>query len=219
MILWLALFLLVVAISFVLAYQSISDFQDIPGQKDEEYSLFLVRLFSGLTAEILNSIHQDIVKEGLIISLERLFKGRKSALVIFGPRQVLLKYAHLLNLLELEDYTNVDREFVQAWEVDMKNVNRAYFDLSLSEDEQVWWQLTLKAKKMEFISQIRASVFAKDPSRRKDLSEALKNARGFAKIPKPFSSSQIFDFYHQRSLTLKDAQHFLTTEEIVKTLV
>lgn len=219
MILWLALFVLVIVISFVLAYQSMSDFQEIPsGQRNEEYGLFLIRLHAGLKLSVLSSIHQDIVREGLIISLERLFKGRKSALVIFGPRQILLKYAHLLSLLELEDYTNVERDLVQAWEVDVKKADGPKFNFYLAEDEQVWWQMTLKAEKMEFISQIRAVIFAKDPGRRKDLSESLKEALGFAKIPKPFSSSQIFDFYHQRSISLKDAQH-LRAEEIVKMFI
>lgn len=154
MTLWFILFFLVVAVSFLLAYQSMKDFPRTPSRKEEEYGLFLVRAPKFLDSMFLNNVHNDLLKEGKVLSVERLFKGSQSALVVFGPRNVLQRYPNL-NLLELEDYTNVDPANIQVWETGLKN--EAEFTklpptnifVNLPEVEelgQFWWQVVLKPK-------------------------------------------------------------------------
>lgn len=232
MILWFALFLLVVAISFVLAYQSMSDFQEIP--LTSRYGLFLIRQPAKLTPHLLDSLHQAVVKEGLSISLERLFKGSQSTLVIFGPRQILTQYAQILNLLELEDYTQVHKEYL-AWEVGVKNSHlpsAAKWDglfqkfPLLANTEQFFWQVNLQAKKHQpphpkvFIAQIRAVLLSQNTQRRQVLAESLQNllAPHFIKIPRPFSSQKLMEFYQQRSLSPDKYHPTLTFGELIKLL-
>src|SRR3989338_11196841 len=100
MILWVVLFVLVVTISFVLAAKSMRDFTEV-AHKGEEYSLFLIRQNTGLNVQLLNSIHDNLLSSGSIISFERLVKGQKSALAVFGPKKLLMSYKDFLNLLEL----------------------------------------------------------------------------------------------------------------------
>lgn len=224
MILWLALFLLVVAISFVLAYHSMQDYQDIPTQADWEYGLFLIRNTSSLTPDLLDSIHSDIVKPGLIVSFERLFKGQSTALTMFGPKKVLLNYETGLNLLELEDYAPLEKGHLYGWEVGTKdpssfsgvNIDNFFKNFpKLTETEQFWWQLILKAKKGKqsepklFISQIRAVVISDEAQRRKSLTESLQN------LAYP-NSDQIIDFYKQRILGQGVNNPDLTGRQIVR---
>lgn len=231
MMLWLILFALVIAISFVLALASMRDFQQSPGHFNTEYGLFLIRNTAGLSAQILDAVHSRIVKEGLIISLERLFKGSKSALVIFGPKDILFTFQPKLNLLELEDYTAINKEHATAWEVgvkggdlnpgQIKKIDNLFANFPmLSEAEQFWWQLTLQAKNQSkgFYSQIRAVVISSDLGRRKKISETLQNLSSghLTKVPKPFTSSQIVEFYQNRNLGKDSTSPALHTEEVLR---
>lgn len=208
-ILWLALFLLVVAISFILALRSMSDFGEIPSQ-GREYGLFLIRKPKNLTPAVLDTLHSELVKEGLIIALERLFKGRETTLVIFGPSRVLTNYLDKLNLLQLEDYTRLNKDETLAWEVGFRNgpqaeVENPFKDFpQLSETEHFFWQLILYPKPQKgegkvFMGQLRAVLFSADHQRRKKLAATLQNLNHLTKIPRPYSGSQIFDFYINRS--------------------
>jgi len=217
MILWVVLFVLVVAISFVLALNSMRDFQEEVPEAGEDYGLFLIRHTRGLNG-LFDQLHDDLFESGLNISFERLFKGKKSALVVFGSRKLLTKYQDFLNLLELEDYTNVDVEGVNAWEVGVKQNGKWTMDNgqlfgslpSLSDTEQFWWQLILWVNKDNpstklFQNQIRAVVLSSDVIKRKNLTQTLQNLPKdlFFKVPKAFSNAQILDFYRKRSFTKK----------------
>ncbi len=121
MILWFALFLLIVGISFVLAFRSMKDYQEIPKNFKAEYGLFLIRRPESFNANALTAIGQTILEEGLVVSIERLFKGKQAALTIFGPKKILDDFAESLNLLELEDYAQVlDHKDISVWEVGVK---------------------------------------------------------------------------------------------------
>lgn len=212
MTLWFILFGLVVAVSFVLALRSMADFEENPQEKKDAYGLFLIRNPSALNLSLLDSIHEQILRKGLIISFERLIKGRESALVIFGPKEVLRHFSSTLNLLELEDYTQNPDDQIFAWEMGLKNPDKEVmiedsFESfpSLEKDEQFWWQIVLLAKKDRgdkyFESQIRAVVLCSDDRRRNKLASILQNlyAGRLIKVPKPFTSLQIFEFYRKRS--------------------
>lgn len=231
MILWFALFLLVVAISFILAYQSMSDFQEIPSSS--QYGLFLIRAPSQLTPHLLDLLHEAVVKEGLIVSLERLFKGSQSTLVIFGPRKILAPWRETLHLLELEDYTQINVEQLQAWEVGVKNphqLNAAQLDSLfknfplLKDTEQFFCQVNLQARKGSkdhqkvFTGQMRAVILSNDSKRRHTLAESLQNLGSphLAKIPSPFSHQKLLEFYQQRSLSPNRHSLTLTSGEVIK---
>lgn len=229
MVLWLTLFFLVIAISFILALQSMRDYQEIPFKSKEEYALYLIRNTTNLTPQILESIREHIVADGLIISIERLFKGQQAALTIFGPKRILEKFSPSLALLELEDYTlNLNTADVHVWEMGSKNKDLESGDITpvfknlptLFEDEQFLWQVVLGAKKGKtpsFQSQIRAVVYSKDPSRRRELVPLFQNlsSGGLMKIPRPFTPEQMMSFYRLRSLGRDSQGPVLHPEKIV----
>lgn len=151
MIIWLALFLLVILISFFLAYQSMQDYREKPLEK-VEYSLYLIRRPQNLTEQLLEQFHRDLVAKRMVFSLEKLRKGVQTATCVFGPKEYLEKFSSDLQLLELEDYSKDVGEEVTAWEVGIKSsfnfhlkVPKVDGDLpALQNSEQFWWQLTLQ---------------------------------------------------------------------------
>lgn len=236
MILWIALFLLVLAISFVLAVQSMKDYQEIPSQTGEEYGVFLIRKPVFFTHDILTKLHQDCLDSGLVISFERLVKGAKSALVVYGPKRLLGSHTNTLDLLELEDYVfQTSPGDISAWEVGMKVAGQTsaedvknYFKKfpPLSEGEQFWWQLVLAPEKSvsdkkSFQAQIRAVLLSPDQIKRTNLAQTLQNLvpEKLIKLPKAFSDAQIIDFYQKRSLRKDGKNPLLESKEILQLLV
>jgi hypothetical protein len=250
MTIWLALFVLIIIASFILAYLSMKDYQETPA-KSALFGIFLIQNPHHLNNAILNSQFHEISKIRSVVTLERLFKGSKSALVMTGPKDVLRKYSEILNLLELEDYTNIDESAAAAWEVGVKEdvprpllIDDLFKDfVQLRTDEQFWWQLTLqtspikkhsildflgwlilakKSNTLTFHCQIRAVLYAPDPSRRQQLSERLENSLGdgkLIKIPRPVTSNQIFGNYKLRSITPADPHLLSLVAEEVLSLV
>lgn len=224
MIFWIILFAVVVFISFLLALRSMADFEESPTEKKHLYGLYLIRNSQSLNESILDSIHELILKDGLLLSLERLIKGGESALVIFGPQEILQSFSEVLNLLELEDYTNVDPAILQAWEIGVRKQEKirsidSFFKSlpRLLENEQLWWQLVLKAenypdKDKFFQGQIRLITSSILPE--------LKNpsAAGLTKIPKPFTKEQMIGFYQKRSFIKSKFNPLLESKAILKLL-
>lgn len=215
MILWVALFLLVVAISFVLALQSMRDYHEIPEQSRLEYGLYLIRKTDNFHAGVLDNLRTLIAEQGLIISIERLFKGKQAALTIFGPKKILEQFTQQLDLLELEDYSlNITHENTVVWEVGVKDVYKANLSQidslfqnlpTLHIEDQFLWQIILSAKgknSPHFQTQIRAVVYSPEPIRRKAVTALLQNLHidKFVKVPRPFSPEQMMAFYKLRSL-------------------
>lgn len=214
--------MLVMAVSFVLALTSMRDFTEIPSRTGGDFSVFLIRQIRGLNEQFFNLLYNDLKHTGLNISFERLFKGKESALVVFGPKKLLMSYKDFLNLLELEDYTsNVNIGQMTAWEVGIKNTSQLNTEgfknaLLLSDDEQFWWQLVLWVNKQSlFQAQIRAIAISSDAERRKSLTKTLQNLSntGFIKLPKAFSDTQLIDFYKKRSFQ-KDNRQSLRSDEL-----
>lgn len=217
MILWVVLFALVVAISFVLAARSMRDFTEIP-TKDEQYSLFLIRNTQGLDAGMIDSIHRQLLQTKSIISWERLFKGLKSAMVVYGLTKLLGNYKNALDLLELEDYTNASVDDISAWEVGIKAAGKVFSNLPVFSDaEQFWWQIIISSS---FKIQIRAIVVAVDVEKRNNLTEILHNLapEKIIKLPKAYSNEQILEFYKTRSFRKDDNNPALKPADIVRLL-
>lgn len=223
MILWLILFLLVIALSFILAFRSMKDYQEVPQKSKLDYSVFLIRQVSSFDAKLLDSICQLVLAKDAIISIERVFKGRQTALTIFAPKVILDQFQSELNLLELEDYTaNLASDDISVWEVGeretgkftAKDNNNIFSNLPpLSNEDQFFWQIILGKNK----TQIRAAVYSKDPVRRKTLISELQNlnAGGLVKIPKPFSNEQMLEFYRKRALAKDSKGPDLNSEEVL----
>lgn len=233
MILWIALFILIIGISFVLALQSMKDYQEIPQQSKTEYGLFLIRQTTAFTPGLLNSLHHIMLKKGLVISIERLFKGHKAALTLFGPKEILVQYSNQLDLLELEDYTlNLDGKNIHAWEVGVKEANRLntklvsdiFKDLPvLADEDQFFWQIILGAKRDKnflFQTQIRAIVYSKDPQRQKTNGPLFQNLSlgELVKVPRPFGTEQIVNFFKLRSLSQDSNGPILDSNGVVSLL-
>lgn len=216
MILWIVLFLLIIGISFLLAFSSMRDYQEITQTPKMDYGLFLIRKLENFDESILNAIRDLTHSEKLTISIERLVKGKKSALTIFGPKKILSSFTGKLNLLELEDYAaGWNSKEVFTWEVgmkDSKNLSLGDFNNILrnlpefADEDQFFWQVILSPKGQQkknnfFQTQIRAAFFSKDPRRKKIFAPLLQNLNtgGLTKISKPFSMEQTMDFYRLRS--------------------
>lgn len=231
MILWVILFLLIIVMSFVLAFLSMRDYHEIPGKSQVEYGLFLIRQTELFNHGFLDFIRESILKQGLVVSIERLFKGKQTALTIFGPKKILTQYAEKLNLLELEDYTlGLNHEHVSIWEVGTKIADKLNLSHpghlfqnlpALDSEDQFLWQVTLGlkgGKDKSFRTQIRAAIYSKEPTRRKDLAPLLQNlcVLELIKIPRPFSQSQLMDFYKLRSLSKDSQGPTLGFEEVIR---
>jgi len=234
MILWLLLFFLVIAISFVMAYRSMRDFQFIPQKTGLEYGLFLIRNPNAITAEFLIDLSNKILQKNLSLSFERLFKGPQSALVVFGPKEQLMAISSHLNLLELEDYSlKIDENQISAWELGLKDLSQKEFLLEnpfailaeLQTSEQFWWQVSLKLDsskenldKNKFLTQIRCVFSSADDRRRSELTSKLVGigAPALVKVPKPFTSEKILEFYRKRILSMEKINPSLSAKEVLK---
>lgn len=217
MIFWITIAVLVVLISFVLAVRSMADFAQNP--HFPRYGLYLVRSPQALTGQVLDAMHDLLLKEGSTISLERLIKGRESALVIFAPQNILNSFP-ALNLVELEDYVVDSLDNLQAWQMGVKHKNnvqiKSYFEgfPPLQETEQFWWQIVLKAAKEKgyFEAQVRVIAKSQEESWQKRSSGSLQ------KIPKPFSREQLLDFYQKRTFLQDKFNPTLKSDDVLKVL-
>ena len=230
MIIWLSIFAIIIFVSFILAFSSMRNFREIP-EKQIEYSLFLIGNPKALTDETMDFLYKETSKSGLILSIEKLFKGKKEAVVIFGPKYILEKLTKSLELLELEDYVKVDENSITAWEMGVGSPRARKSDIDnlftpipeLLELEQIWWQVSLLAenKKSSFRAQIRVVVISPDEKRREALGQIVQNIGGeyIIKLPQAYSSLQILSLFNQRSvqhkhkfpltLDIKEVRHFI----------
>lgn len=226
MILFWVLFLLIILISFSLAYLSMKDFQTSPEDFSTQNGLFLIRKPERLTPKVMSFLYEATKGKGLILTLERLFKGSQSALVIYGPKSVLEGLIPTLDMIELEEYSapiksESDGEIeVSAWEIGIrKKFSKESLFLNfpkLESREQIWYQMVLQAQKgsTQFNAQVRVVIVSQDLKRRENLFNALMSKSSLVKIPKPYSSIQMLDFYKKRSYL--GAIHFkLTGEQII----
>lgn len=217
MIFWITIAVLVVLISFVLAVRSMADFAQNPHLP--RYALYLIRSPQALTGQVLDAMHSLLLKKSSTISLERLIKGRESALVIFAPTNNLNSFS-ALDLVELEDYVVETLDNWQAWQMGVKHKNnlqiKSYFEdfPPLQGAEQFWWQMVLKrgSEKGYFEAQVRVIVRSQEESWQK------RTAGSLQKIPKPFKREQLLDFYQKRTFLPDKFNPTLTSREVLEVL-
>ncbi len=240
MVIWVALVLIIIIASFILALRSMRDYHELPLHSHTEYSLFLVKNEAGLTGDLLGWINELVGRKKLVISFERLFRGSKKALVVYGPVTVLEQLSKELDLIELEDYslrsTRVFQHNILSWEVSSKHFQKnsgtplrvAEVTKNLSDNEELWWQLALQPRfdKNEvqpmFKAIIRVVVISANKQKSQDiklnLDKQIKES-GLLALPQAYSSTQIFEFYQQRSLpqklfTKEDGYFMISSSEV-----
>ena len=192
-----------------------SDYREQPQNTAALYSLFLIGKTQALTLELMTQLYQAALAGRTILSLERLFKGSKRALVVFGPRQLLHQHKETLGLVELEDYSRIVKGEISAWEMSRKNNDKKAetinFAVPLMEGEECWWQLVLQSvpgSEPAFKSTIRMVVKAADKNAVQSLQEKLSeafNKAGLILMPQAYSSQQLVKFYQERSLPVVPA--------------
>lgn len=244
MLIWIILFFIIIIASFILALRSMGNFQGQPLALKLKYSLFLIQNPTALTFEVLRNIHDEAAKNNTIISLEKLFKGKKTALIIFAPEELINKFSHILNLLELEDYSLKSIDNFKIWEIGCKNLSPKLLgkDFSinlpnLKEDEEFWWQIILKPKigsfqcrekNAHFQSVIRGILLTTDKAKEQEISEILfakSKELGFSILPQSLASNELLKFYQQRILPLsynkdlgEESLPYLSNEQVIALL-
>lgn len=217
MIFFLIIFLVIIAASFILAYTSMKDFQEIPSV--ERNGVYLIQKPDALTKELLEDLRSRSGSE--VISLERLFKGKQSALVIFGQKKLLEQFS-VLNLLELEDYSKM-KGAKTAWEMAIKGSfpKTNIFDSlpDLNSDEQFWFQLLVRNKSRDWQGTIRAVVLSDNEAHRKELSGKLQTLANIVKVPRPLTSEQIYNSFTKRAFAPALQNPFpISSDQILKIL-
>lgn len=217
---WLLLFIIIIFVSFLLATQSMRNFQEAPRQGSKDYSLFLIRNLGALNTQLLEELHTQLVKMSAFLSFERLTKGNKVALVIYGPKKILQQFQNQLDLLELEDYT---RKYLQenllVFEMARKNqpIDGGVFTNlpKLKENEQFWWQLIFQAKggqkKKIFAGQVRVGLILNQDQSATSQFESLAGGK-LLKAPRPYSREQMRLMLLNRTLNFAHVQRFEVPE-------
>lgn len=178
-----------------------------------EHGVFLVKNLANLNIQLLKSILRESSKANLLVSFERLFKDSESALVIFGPKTLLLKYAMELNLLELEDYANLDLNFASVFESTIKSTKDLRVNLpKLATDERIWIQLIIRGGEVQIPYQMRIVIYSAEGNLAEEFQKNYKST--LPKIPKPYSKNQLFEFYKIRSF-IKEGSHKLKIEDVL----
>lgn len=235
MVIWIILFAVTFAISLFLAYRSMSDYYEQASHFPVPYSQYLVGSPEALTAEVLYRLHQSAYDGRLILSFERLFKGNRRALVVFGPTTLLHSLVEPLKLTELEDYSRkVDKEEVKegrvvTWGVGRKKVlneplmaDNLFENMpELLESEEFWWQVVVQpkgSKKEEHFEATVRAVLTAGNSRRgqvlKDELSKIGNVEGLAELPKAHSTEEFLKLYQERALP-KEYTMTVNPEEVL----
>lgn len=242
MIIWIIIFAVIIFVSFILALRSMKDYHEIPVHSKTAYSLYLIKDEVKLTVDLLTRINSIIDQKRLVISFERLCKGSKKALVVYGPVAILKTFFEELNLMELEDYAldNIETQPRLSWEISSNNFQGhpekcvGFYDAlkDLKDEEQFWWQLVLQPQcekrgiSLMFKAMIRVVVISASDEKNKEIKQTLdkiiKDSELLA-LPQVYSSAQIFKFYQQRSISqtllTKDEGHFICSVDDVSQLL
>ncbi len=146
------LFVVIIVISFVLALRSMRNYLESPKHFKAPYAVYLIQKPQMLDAKMVEELYKAVLPSRSILSFERLFKGSRRALVLFGPTETLSKFSDTLGLLELEDYTKrATLANITGWEVGGKFSEKNSIKVPhliheippLEDNEEFWWQLCL----------------------------------------------------------------------------
>jgi hypothetical protein len=145
--------------SLFLTLRSMKGYHEEPTHFKTEYTLYLVQNPHQLTQEVLSQLYKRVSSKGHLLAIEILQKGSKKAVVIYASRDIIQLALGVLNLIELEDYSNIKSlDEVSAWEVGSRKkgiLNLDRFEsikhVGLQEEEQFWWQIVTQPLGLEFL--------------------------------------------------------------------
>lgn len=219
------LFLGLGIISLILAYISLTNYQYQPADAQESYGLFLVQKSHLVDERAIGELYLKLQPKKLMVSFERLFKGGKRALVVYGPLSVFRDFQDRWGLVEIEDYSlTAHLDHITLWEMKARTLPKRVWAVSslvsegalLSVEEQFWWQVILKPedRKEAFLSSLRGVVVSGSLSlsreRGDQLIEALKEV-GLVKLPTRYVQRGLLTFYQKRVLSAKRREKMIFT--------
>lgn len=245
---WIILFLAIVLFSAFLAWRSLKGYQELPPES-LTHGLFLIKNKKALNKDTISRLYSYALNANLILSLEKLFKGEDSAIIIFGPSDLAGNFSDL-DLVELEDYLQVpgnskttafeDRKVSLnesfPWTIQPKNNSKKSLTIKdgflnseeLGVSQRFFWQIVftpIKGTAQNFQSTIRAMVVDPDPLNRvelvKKISLEIQNFTGLAKktSENARSTAGIFESFRQRSLIPREISPFIITGEELLSLI
>lgn len=225
--------ILIVSISFFLAYRSMKDYQEKPHKK-VPHGIFLVQNPQSFNESILTDIYQKAKSHGSIISIEKLYKGPEKALVLFGPISILQQYPHL-HLLELEDYTHkLSESHIRCIEIGYKD--KAYKQLILDatrltppvvidHESRLFYQFVCQPNHTPSTYQVTfriAIITSNQPQREEIFQKAIGRIQLFTNLTrklKPQTSRQLFQNYKHRSIIPSEVEKFEFTSTQLFSLI
>lgn len=197
------------------------DYMEKPADYSVSNALYLIQKPEGLTEELIGEIYQTLLPSNQVISFEKLYKGEKRALVVYGSVEILKNFEQKLHLLELEDYTKkISEDDIKsaegkfsAWEVGLKKDGHSLTELvkiddlipGLSPGEEFWWQAVLQPlkDKVVFLASLRAVLITSNFKRNQEVREVLSKFgedQGLAVLPQAFTTSELIKSYRERAL-------------------
>lgn len=240
MLFYIALVAFIILASLLLAWRSMKDYQDKP--KAQGYGIYLVRNHAAISEEFLKKIYhlsklKDIQSKvnPLLVSFEKLLKGKTLSLIMYAPLQYFEKLPEL-HLLELEDYTQkIDQSQLLCFEVgrykkmavDYSKIN-PFDKIHLEDDEYLFLQLVSSSDtgvqmQQGFQVTLRLAISAKDAARRVEISklveENMKSQLGLSAETKKRSSRKVFDGFKARSLIPREVNRLLVSGQAVVALL
>lgn len=230
-------FVVIILISFWLAYRSMKDYREHPPKK-VEYGTFLVRTPHNFKPQILEFIASQAKLSKSLFSVEYLQKGSQKALILYIPKSLFSKLP-MLHLLEIEDHLdkvkneNSAQEFHLASPASSLEVHSQVFSqIKLAPQDLFCFQVACQvihpssnlASKLQknILLQIhpKAVLYSKSPMRSKMLSEInqlIEKSTNIKKSVNPHSSGQIHAHAQKRNLVPYEIEPFLATpEELVR---
>lgn len=226
---WIIFIIIIVIASAILAIRSMKDYDETPDDPSS-YELFLIRDLKDFNEEIISRFHSFLLSLDTFFSIERLYKGKESVIVLYGPKAMKKSFPEL-KLLELEDYLKdpkdnnpapskvISSNDAYSWVVKKpasKKVSKSDFlKMELLDNQFFFWQIICSPLKNsnQFQVTIRAMVSDKDAPSRIELVKkyeaSLKNHAGFITSNSGQTASSIFDSFKKRTLIPKEISPFI----------
>jgi hypothetical protein len=224
---WVLIFAIVILVSFVLAWKSMKDFQEIPSD-NLTYGLFLIRRKESIDIDFLLRLHQRIASLKSHFSLERLFHGLEEAAVIYLPTVLVEEFPNL-QLLELENYLP-NKDLTTSWVTAAKsqsdfNVKEGFLkNLNLEPNQQFFSQIVADASSDgNFQVTMRNMVVEPDPVKKIDLAKRIEQNifenSGLTRAEASKSPGLIYEDFLKRGLIPKQVHQFSLSPENVSQLL
>jgi hypothetical protein len=230
----------IMAISFFLAWKSMEDFQESPA-KDLSYQLYLLRDLTPFNAQFFQKLHNYLLKEKTFLSVEKLYKGKESVIVVYAPESFIKSFPEF-NLLLLEDYLALtkaeqqnDRNKIsidKAFTFDIKPTSQISIkeenlgNVVLKENQRSFFQIVcapIKGAGNLFQVTVRFMVSDQTPQKRLELAKLMmlqvKKILGLESNNKRKPSKALFRAYGKRMLVPKEVKSFVLSGEMILKLI